>query len=72
MWKEVPRTRKKEVQSSHHVESLRPSLKTVSLLSAIHSVIDINNNIVYNLKSIVQINNSVIDINNNKHSRLLM
>ena len=31
MWKEVPRTRKKEVLSSHHVESSRPSLTTVSL-----------------------------------------
>ena len=31
MWKEVPRTRKKEVLSSHHVESSRPSLMTVSL-----------------------------------------
>ena len=30
MWKEVPRTRKKEVLSSHHVESSRPSLTTVS------------------------------------------
>ena len=29
MWKEVPRTRKKEVLSSHHVESSRPSLTTV-------------------------------------------
>ena len=28
---EVPRTRKKEVLSSHHVESSRPSLTTVSL-----------------------------------------
>ena len=33
MWKEVPRTRKKEVLSSHHVESSRPSLTTVSLPS---------------------------------------
>ena len=32
MWKEEPRTRKKEVLSSHHVESSRPSLTTVSLL----------------------------------------
>ena len=32
MWKEVPRTRKKEVLSSHHVESSRPSLTTASLL----------------------------------------
>ena len=31
MWKEVPRTRKKRVLSSHHVESSRPSLTTVSL-----------------------------------------
>ena len=31
MWKEVPRTRKKEVLSSHHVESSRPSLTTVSI-----------------------------------------
>ena len=31
MWKEVPRTRKKEVLSSHHVESSRPSLTTFSL-----------------------------------------
>ena len=31
MWKEIPRTRKKEVLSSHHVESSRPSLTTVSL-----------------------------------------
>ena len=31
MWKEVPQTRKKEVLSSHHVESSRPSLTTVSL-----------------------------------------
>ena len=31
MWKEVQRTRKKEVLSSHHVESSRPSLTTVSL-----------------------------------------
>ena len=31
MWKEVPRTRKKEVLSSHHVESSRQSLTTVSL-----------------------------------------
>ena len=31
MWKEVPRTRKKEVLSSHLVESSRPSLTTVRL-----------------------------------------
>ena len=31
MWKEVPRTRKKEVLSSHHVESSRTSLTTGSL-----------------------------------------
>ena len=31
MWKEVQRTRKKEVQSSHFVESSRPSRKTVRL-----------------------------------------
>ena len=31
MWKEVPRTRKKEVLSSHHVESSHPSLTTVRL-----------------------------------------
>ena len=31
MWKEAPRTRKKEVLSSHLVESSRPSLTTVSL-----------------------------------------
>ena len=31
MWKEVPRTRKKEVLSSHRVESSRLSLTTVSL-----------------------------------------
>ena len=34
MWKDGPRTRKKEVLSdlsSHHVESSRPSLTTVSL-----------------------------------------
>ena len=31
MWKEVPRTRKKEVLSSHHVESSRPSLTIASL-----------------------------------------
>ena len=31
MWKKVPRTRKKEVLFSHHVESSRPSLTTVSL-----------------------------------------
>ena len=31
MWKEVRRTRKKEILSSHHVESSRPSLTTVSL-----------------------------------------
>ena len=30
MWKEVPRTGKKEVLSSHHVESSRPSFTTVS------------------------------------------
>ena len=29
MWKEVQRTRKKEVLSSHFVESSRPSLTTV-------------------------------------------
>ena len=34
MWKEVPRTRKKEVLSSHHVESSRPSLTTVSVLDS--------------------------------------
>ena len=31
MWKEAPRTRMKEVLSSHLVESSRPSLTTVSL-----------------------------------------
>ena len=31
MWKEVPPTRKKEVLSSHLVESSRPSLTTVRL-----------------------------------------
>ena len=31
MWKEVQRTRKKEVLSSHFVESSRPSLTTVRL-----------------------------------------
>ena len=31
MWKEAPRTRKKEVLSSHLVESSRPSFTTVSL-----------------------------------------
>ena len=31
MWKEAPWTRKKEVLSSHLVESSRPSLTTVSL-----------------------------------------
>ena len=31
MWKEVPRTQKKEVLSSHLVESSRPSLTTVRL-----------------------------------------
>ena len=31
MWKEEQRTRKKEVLSSHHVESSRASLTTVSL-----------------------------------------
>ena len=31
MWKEAPWTRKKEVLSSHRVESSRPSLTTVSL-----------------------------------------
>ena len=32
MWKEVPRTQKKKVLSSHLVESSRPSLTSVSLL----------------------------------------
>ena len=36
MWKEVPRTRKKKVLSSHHVESSRPSLTTVSLLQEVY------------------------------------
>ena len=40
MWKEVPRTRKKEVLSSHHVESSRPSLTTVSLRSVIFTMND--------------------------------
>ena len=31
MWKEAPRTRKKEVLFSHFVESSHPSLTTVSL-----------------------------------------
>ena len=31
MWKEAPRTRKKEVLSGHLVESSRPSLTTVNL-----------------------------------------
>ena len=31
MWKEAPRTRKKEVMSCHLVESSRPSLTTVRL-----------------------------------------
>ena len=31
MWKEVQRIRKKEVLSSHFVESSRPSLTTVRL-----------------------------------------
>ena len=31
MWKEVPRTQKKEVMSSHHVESSRQPITTVSL-----------------------------------------
>ena len=36
MWKEVPRTRKKEVLSSHLVESSRPSLTTVRLLKLVN------------------------------------
>ena len=32
MWKEVQRTRKKEVLSSHFVESSRPSLEVLFLL----------------------------------------
>ena len=38
MWKEVPRTRKKEVLSSHYVESSRPSLTTVSLEVSVLSI----------------------------------
>ena len=41
MWKEVQRTRKKEVLSSHFVESSRPSLTTVRL--EIREAIDDNN-----------------------------
>ena len=34
MWKEVPRTRNKEVMSSHLVESSRPSLTSYRLQSS--------------------------------------